>query len=257
MVNVWIEHVMVGWWVGYSGTPPLTPQTDGLIVRGVRIRNTFADGINFCNGTSRSVVEQSLFRNTGDDAIATWSPISEGPPATANVFRMNTAQTIWRANCFALYGGSNHVIEDNYCADTVSDTGVLISQFFNSHPFSGINTIQRNSIIRGGGYFPGGPVAAVGISAYQGDISGLVFRDLLITDSTAAGFEVAGPFRISGCTLDNVLILGSGSYGLLASSDAKGNCDATDSIVQKSRQQPLLNSSVDWAYTKGSGSFGW
>ncbi len=44
MQNVWIEHVKAGWWVSYANARPTTPQTDGLVIRGVRIRNTFADG---------------------------------------------------------------------------------------------------------------------------------------------------------------------------------------------------------------------
>ena len=65
--NIWVEHTKVGYWVG-PGT------TNGLIIRNSRFRNLFADGVNFCNGTSNSVVENSHFRNTGDDALASWSP---------------------------------------------------------------------------------------------------------------------------------------------------------------------------------------
>src|SRR5262249_23952398 len=46
--NIWVEHVKVGFWCGTDGDQY---GTDGLIVKGSRIRNTFADGINFANGT--------------------------------------------------------------------------------------------------------------------------------------------------------------------------------------------------------------
>ena len=59
--NIWVEHTKVGYWVGGG--------TDGLFVLNSRFRNLFADGVNFCNGTSNSVIENSHFRNTGDDAI--------------------------------------------------------------------------------------------------------------------------------------------------------------------------------------------
>ncbi|HSK89426.1 MAG TPA: glycosyl hydrolase family 28-related protein, partial [Anaerolineales bacterium] len=47
--NIWIEHTKVGYWVGAG--------TNGLVITGSRFRNLFADGVNFCNGTSNSRVE--------------------------------------------------------------------------------------------------------------------------------------------------------------------------------------------------------
>ena len=85
--NIWVEHTKCGYWVGNGGKP-----TDGLIIRGCRFRNLFADGVNFCNGTSRSIVEQSHARNTGDDAFASWAPAGSGGVNTGNVFRFNTVQ---------------------------------------------------------------------------------------------------------------------------------------------------------------------
>jgi hypothetical protein len=70
-------------------------------------------------------VENNHFRNTGDDAIAAWSHDSMGAgPGHDNVFRHNYAQVPWKANCFALYGGSDNRVEDNVCADVVQYPGI-------------------------------------------------------------------------------------------------------------------------------------
>lgn len=63
---------------------------DSLHITGVTIRNTFAgmfvhtftdfymllmyllDGINFHQGVTNCMVEQSIIRNTGDDGLAMW-----------------------------------------------------------------------------------------------------------------------------------------------------------------------------------------
>ena len=118
--NIWVEHTKVGYWVG-PGT------TDGLVITGSRFRDLFADGVNFPGGVTNSIVENSHFRNIGDDALAAWSQQS-GPPNVNNVFRFNTVQVPWRANCFALYGGQDNKVEDNLCADVVTYPGILLAQ---------------------------------------------------------------------------------------------------------------------------------
>lgn len=110
------RHTKVGFWVSGGA---------GLVISGSRFRNLYADGINFCNGTSYSVVENSHFRNTGDDAMASWSHKGSGVN-TGNVFRFNTVQVPWRANCIAIYGGKDHKIENNLCFDVVTYPGILI-----------------------------------------------------------------------------------------------------------------------------------
>ncbi|MDX6364429.1 MAG: hypothetical protein QOC85_3439, partial [Streptomyces sp.] len=56
--NVWIEHANVGVWVGrdYSNIPELWGPGDRLAFSGMRVRDTYADGINFTNGTRNSTV---------------------------------------------------------------------------------------------------------------------------------------------------------------------------------------------------------
>ena len=47
--------------------------TDELIVSDSRIRNNFADGVNFAQGTRNSKVQNSNVRGNGDDGLAIWS----------------------------------------------------------------------------------------------------------------------------------------------------------------------------------------
>ena len=98
--NVWIEHVNVGAWVGrdYSDTPAYWNPGDGLEFTGMRIRNTYADGINFTNGTRNSRVFNSSFRTTGDDSLAVWAnPFVQGPGGRHR--RTTTTSSTTRSSC--------------------------------------------------------------------------------------------------------------------------------------------------------------
>ena len=77
--------------------------------------------------------------------------IATSAPNTNNVFRFNTVQLPWKANCFAIYGGSNNSIQDSLCIDVVTYPGILIDQFFSSNAFGGTTTLIRDTIVRGGG----------------------------------------------------------------------------------------------------------
>jgi hypothetical protein len=91
--NVFIQHVKVGLW--------LDGPFDGLIVRHVRVLDTTADGLNLHRGISHVIVEESFFRNNGDDGIASWAE------KLANhdiIIRHNTVVAPILANGVAIYG---------------------------------------------------------------------------------------------------------------------------------------------------------
>jgi hypothetical protein len=120
--NVWIEHVKVGVWANHA---------DALYGVGCRIRNTFADGVNLCGGTSDSMIEQCAIRNTGDDALALWSSSNYDRPDRGNTIRHNTAGLQWLANNVAVYGGIDNVIMGNLLHDTVCFcAGINVSEPF-------------------------------------------------------------------------------------------------------------------------------
>jgi hypothetical protein len=159
ITNVWIEHANVGVWVGrdYGNKPELWGPADGLQFSGMRIRNTYADGINFTNGSRNSRVFNSSFRNTGDDALAVWAnkfvKDTSVDIAHDNAFVNNTIQLPWRANGIAIYGGYGNRIENNLVYDTMNYPGIMLATDHDPLPFSGQTVIANNGLYRCGGVF--------------------------------------------------------------------------------------------------------
>ena len=249
--NIWVEHTKVGYWVG-SG------QTTGLVIINSRFRDLFADGVNFCNGTSYSVVENSHFRNTGDDALASWSPKGD-PTNTGNVFRFDTVVVPWRANCFAIYGGQDNTIEDSLCADVVTYPGILVAQQFNSTPFTGTTAIQRDTILRAGGPMYHSEHGALKIWADEGEVSGVLVKDVSIQDATFSGIELYGSYAITNTILQNVQVTGSGTNGIILRSNLSGEATFNNVTVSNSAKDNLLNYAPKLKFTliKGDGNEGW
>jgi hypothetical protein len=258
MENLWIEHVKAGIWISRDPNAGDAPQTTGLVVRGLRVRNTFADGVNLAAGTSSSVVQQSSFRNTGDDAVATWSPSFDGPPGTSNTFEFNTVQAPWKANCFAIYGGGNHTIQDNLCMDVYSYPGILISSSFNSWPFAGRTTVQRNTLLRTGGMYGGAQNGAFEIIADQGNITGLEVRDLLVLDSTYQGIMIIGPHAITESVFDGIYIDGASVAGIMVAGNASGSITARNVVVSPNTAPAYLNhAGTAWSFPSDPTNLGW
>lgn len=248
--HIWVEHTKVGYWVGTG--------TNGLVITGSRFRNLFADGVNFCNGTSNSIVENSHFRNTGDDALASWSPKGDAVN-TNNVFRFNTVQLPWRANCFAIYGGKDNHIEDNICSDVVTYPGILIAQQFNSNAFDGNTFVQRNSLIRAGGPMFHLEHGALKVWSAQGEIKGLVVKDTLIDTATFSGLQLDGAYPITSASFDHIEISQAGTDGIYLSSNVSGDASFSFITVRDSSKDALLNYApkLKFAFKFGDGNIGW
>ncbi len=252
---MWVEHTKVGWWVG-AGTQNVT---DGLVITGSRFRNLFADGVNFCNGTSNSVVEHSHFRNTGDDALASWAPNSDGGVNTNNTFRFNTVQVPWRANCFAIYGGRDNKVEDNLCYDVVTYPGILIAQQFGAWPFAGTTSVQRNSLIRAGGPMWKQEHGALKLHASEGAMGAILVKDILIDSPTFSGIHIQGPFNLNTTTFENIQIVNAGTSGILINSNATGGATFNSVNVTNPTSGGLRNEAPPnkFTITRGSGNGGW
>ncbi len=257
--NVWIEHFTTGAWIGVNGNTP----TSGLLVHGARVRDTFADGINLCNGTHDSIVEQSTARNTGDDGFASWAFAGGGDPANANnVFRFDTVQLPWRANCFAIYGGSDNAIEDDVCADVVTYPGIFVDQEFNAHPFAGTTSVARDTILRAGGLMYGTSWGALTLSGHEAasPMTGITVQDVDIQDATYAGLLFIGPKdRIDGVILRGVTIERPGTTGLAVAASASGSASATAVVVSNPGSGMGLQNDAPsaWTFSRGSGDTGW
>jgi hypothetical protein len=256
--DVWVEHFTTGAWIGYDGNTP----TSGLLVHGVRIRDLFADGINFCNGTSDSTIEQSSARNTGDDGFASWAYAGAGDPAnTNNVFQFDTVQIPWRANCFAIYGGQSNAITDDVCADVVTYPGIFIDQEFDSHPFAGTITVARDTIVRSGGLMYGQEWGALTVSGHDAAaaITGVAVDDVDVESATYAGVLFIGPGdAITGASLSDVTVASPGTYGISVASTASGSATASNVVVTSPASGGLDDEAASaWTFTRLTGDTGW
>nr|WP_233598841.1 CARDB domain-containing protein [Amycolatopsis sp. WAC 01375] len=241
--NVWIEHANVGAWVGrdYTNLPALWGPGDGLEFSGMRIRNTYADGINFTNGTRNSKVFNSSFRTTGDDSLAVWANQYVKDPsqdiAHDNVFANNTIQLPWRANGIAIYGGYGNKIENNVVHDTMNYPGIMLATDHDPLPFSGQTLIANNALYRCGGVFWGEQqeFGAITFFAQGKDIPGVVVRDTEIHDSTYDGIQFKTGGGVVTAAVTNVKIDKSNNgAGILAMSGARGSATLTNVTITNS-----------------------
>ncbi|MFF1444926.1 CARDB domain-containing protein [Streptomyces sp. NPDC058295] len=250
ITNVWIEHANVGVWAGrdYSNIPELWGPGDGLEFSGVRIRDTYADGINFANGTRNSTVYNSSFRNTGDDALAVWASkyvkdtwVDVGHD---NHFRNNTIQLPWRANGIAVYGGHGNTIENNVVSDTMNYPGIMLATDHDPLPFTGETLIAGNALYRTGGAFwnEDQEFGAITLFAQGQDIPGVTIRDTEIHDSTYDGIQFkTGGGAMPGVKITNVRIDRSNNgSGILAMSGARGSATLSGVTITGSAQGDVL-----------------
>nr|WP_042180455.1 CARDB domain-containing protein [Kibdelosporangium sp. MJ126-NF4]CEL14400.1 FIG01137493: hypothetical protein [Kibdelosporangium sp. MJ126-NF4]CTQ88765.1 FIG01137493: hypothetical protein [Kibdelosporangium sp. MJ126-NF4] len=242
--NVWIEHANVGVWVGrdFDNIPELWGPADGLEFTGMRIRDTYADGINLTNGTRNSQVFNSSFRTTGDDSLAVWANRYVKDPAVDiahdNSFVNNTIQLPWRANGAAIYGGYNNRIENNLILDTMNYPGIMLATDHDPLPFGGQTLIAGNGLYRTGGAFWGEAqkFGAITLFAQNKDITGVTIRDTEIADSTYDGIQ----FKGGGGTMPNVAITGvridksNNGAGILAQGSARGSATLTNVTITNS-----------------------
>ncbi|MFG2279639.1 CARDB domain-containing protein [Streptomyces asoensis] len=250
ITDVWIEHANVGVWVGrdYSNIPELWGPGDGLEFSGVRVRDTYADGINFANGTRNSTVYNSSFRNTGDDALAVWA--SKYVKDTSvdvghdNHFRNNTVQLPWRANGIAVYGGHGNTIENNVVSDTMNYPGIMLATDHDPLPFTGETLIAGNALYRTGGAFwnEDQEFGAITLFAQGQDIPGVTVRDTEIHDSTYDGIQFkTGGGAMPGVKITNVRIDRSvNGSGILAMSGARGSATLSGVTITGSAQGDVL-----------------
>jgi hypothetical protein len=182
LYDLWIEHEVAGIWIGNDPDNQKNGPTQNLHIHDVRIRDTFADGINLDNGTSNSLVENSSMRNTGDDAATVWAvdwprclqtgqcsdasyPDEANAPGqgvgNGNTFNHISVQMPWRANCFASYGGYNNTWQNSTCEDVLTYPGLFVDNEFGVYPFGSentpapagpyVNTFDNISLLRAGG----------------------------------------------------------------------------------------------------------
>ncbi|MFH8712911.1 glycosyl hydrolase family 28-related protein [Streptomyces zaomyceticus] len=244
--NVWIQHTKVGLWI--SGP------TDGLKASDLRIRNTYADGVNLHGGVRNTVISHSSLRGTGDDALAMWS---DGAPVTHSAFRNNTVQLPTLANGAAVYGGSGNSVENNLISDTVvAAAGITVSTRF-GEPFSGTTTVSGNLLRRTGSMEVNwnAKLGAIWVYADLHDITQpIVLTDNTVEDSTYSGLLVTWQKQVSDLRVDGLTIDRTGHHGIEGNVSGKGTFSHTE--VARTAAAPL-DMTGGFTIQRGSGNSGW
>ncbi|MBB6634426.1 S-layer homology domain-containing protein [Cohnella thailandensis] len=255
--NVWIEHAKAGIWTTLSDD--LTLNTDGLYVGGVRVRNTYADGIHLSTGTRNSVVEHSVLRNTGDDSIALWSDQREGTTAEQartqnNKIRFNTVQLPYLADNVAVFGGTDNQVTDNLLADTMGyGAGIAVSTRFDPVPFGGTTRVERNTLLRTGGHEASWnqDFGAIWIFVENKPIDAdILIQNNEAIDSTFQGLYVSGPNSINASgahkvIVRNYVIDGAGTWGINVAAGVTGSVELQNVLIRNAKVGRLFSTMGD------------
>ena len=199
-VNLWIEHFECGFWMGDYVNQKDMQYTENMLVDHSRIRNNFADGLNYSQGSRDSAVRNSNVRGNGDDGLASWSSHAESKPDdpvqyvsnarhTDNIeFTHNTIELGWRAGGIGFFGGSGQKAENNLITGNFEGAGIRLNTVFGGHNFDWNLTlnkrasIQRNKIVRSGTQddYYGGSRGAIDFQEMFGRIAGVDLYDNII-----------------------------------------------------------------------------
>ena len=93
----------------------------------------------------------------------------------------------------------------------------------------------------------------------QGQISGLVVRDILIDSPTFSGIQLVGSYPIMSADFDHIEITNAGTDGIYLSSGLSGDASFSFIKVSDSVGNALLNYSPKLKFTInfGDGNIGW
>lgn len=226
--NIWIEHYKVGLWADV---------TNGISMMGCRIRNTYADGINLCGGTSNCVIINNDLRNTGDDGIAMFN---RGVLCVNNKVLYNTVALPWLANNIALYGGKDIVVSHNLLKDTICfGGGVNISTNFNPQVFTGTILIEDNTMLRCGSRENniGADYGAVWINTVEGfdNTANCVVRNNQILDSTYQGISFYNTGNVENMMIVENEIVDCGTWGIDIGDETKGSAVIRDNLIERAK----------------------
>jgi hypothetical protein len=248
--RLWIERFKCGVWTNHG--------TLNLEIVDCRIRNTMADGVNFCDGTSFSTVRNTHLRNTGDDGLATWSPSgdwSSKQPCVGNRFVGNLIELPWLANGIGIYGGRDHVVEGNRIVDTVfSGAGVLISSGHGALPLEGTIIVRDTVAIRtGGDAYTGDTVGGLWIFAQESDLDARIeVENLVLREPAASGVTVHGPHAVRDLRLSGVQVIHAPEQGLHVKPGASGSIRIENSEVESVKGSAVKNASQESVRVQGS-----
>jgi hypothetical protein len=202
--DLFIQHVKVGLW--------LDGPFDGLVVSHLRVLDTTADGLNLHRGVSNVIVEDSFFRNNGDDGIASWAETLANHDL---IIRHNTVVAPLLANGVAIYGGHDISVSENLIADTLTEGGGLhLGNRFQAVPLSGRISLKGNMVVRGGSFDPHWHVGVGAVWLYALDAPIEAQVDLQATtllDSSHGAVMLIGK-RIDGLAVNGLRVDRAGGH---------------------------------------------
>jgi hypothetical protein len=218
--DLFIQHVKVGLW--------LDGPFDGLVVKHIRVLDTTADGLNLHRGISNVIVEESFFRNNGDDGIASWAE------KLANhdiVIRHNTVVAPILANGVAIYGGHDIAVSDNLISDTLTEGGGLhLGNRFGAVPLSGKISLKGNMVVRGGSFDPHWHIGVGAVWLYALDAPIKAQIDLETTtllDSSREAVLLIGK-RIDGLVVNGLRVDRAGGSLIELRADGSASLSGVD-----------------------------
>ena len=208
--DVWEEHFECGFWIGRYDSNSINKESD-LNIYNCRVRNNFADGINFCQGTRDSNVHNCDIRNNGDDGLAMWNATDFQPDDEYNnTFCYNTVEFIWRAGGIAVYGGEGHKVYNNYIRDTFTAAGIHMNTNFSGCQFNNTTKIEvANNVLVRTGTNKDSWNESLGAIDVSGGVNNVTFSNNEIYDAQANGIRTFN-FNGKGVSMNNTLIFGVG-----------------------------------------------
>ena len=219
--DLWEDHFECGFWVAdYHHNPDQV--ASGLLIEKCRIRNNLADGVNFCNGTFNSTVQNCSIRNGGDDGLAIWPNNFNGAPMAVNdTFTHNTIEFEWRSAGIAIYGGSGHKATFNIVQDTFMSAAFRSNTTFSGYQFqnnTGI-TISDSTFIHCGTSYDAwaGELGAVDLEASNTSIQNFTFSNIVVVGAQRDGYSLGFAGGFSGILFTNCTTNGSGLDGISTS----------------------------------------
>jgi hypothetical protein len=242
--SIWVEHTVCMYW-GVHNT--------NITIRNTRIRDTFADGVNFTNGTTGVLVSNVEGRGNGDDAFALFSATDAGASTAnnGNVFENLSATLTWRAAGVAVYGGFNNIFRNMYIADMLTYSGITISSLDFGFPFIGFGSpptqIQNVSLVRAGGHFWGNQTfGAIWCFAASREFRAIRVSDVDIVDPTYSGVMFQSKYPeaqpVTDTVFTNISISGAVRSG--DAFDAKSGFGIWANELPEAGQGPAVGSAT-------------
>jgi hypothetical protein len=203
--GIWTQHTESGFWA--SGT--------GGTVQNCRLTSIWADGCNLNNVSRGATVgndltaQNNFVRGTGDDGMAINSVNYNGSqtytPMSGIKLLHNTSIAPWGGKGIAVYGGSGHLVQDNYVADTARYIGLGVGKFGVNGSDLTSGMVIGNVIVRSGGngYFQRQPALHIGNGGdgqSVGIVSGVTVSNNAILDALydGVGFSTSSAITLQG-----------------------------------------------------------